>query len=81
MGDAAHRDLASYNYVRFDEHIAEGGEQEAAASRHPEAIWVLVCTREARSRPGDCERLAGERTRTAGRPGRYRRAGCQCRPG
>lgn len=25
-------DLATYNYARFDEHIAEGGEQEAEAA-------------------------------------------------
>lgn len=25
-------DLAKYNYARFDEHIAEGGEQEADAA-------------------------------------------------
>ncbi len=33
MGDAPRReDPGTYNYAHFDEHIAKGGEQEAAAA-------------------------------------------------
>jgi hypothetical protein len=32
MADAAHQEPLPYNYERFDEHIADGGEQEAAAA-------------------------------------------------
>ena len=32
MADAARREPLPYNYERFDEHIADGGEQQAAAA-------------------------------------------------
>jgi hypothetical protein len=49
MGDAAHLgDLESYNYAHFDEHIAEGGEQEATAGSIIDIIMRTTRPRPAR---------------------------------